>query len=140
DPREKPERSSDLCGGKGTFARSLFVWWALAPRGSLRELSPRRLRRARYARALFVLGGLSQALAPRGSLRDLSPRRLRRARSARAPLVGRAKGPTANPMDERSSKVAAMTAPRYRTIETSRMRHRALEEGDGPPGVLLHGF
>src|SRR5690349_14290691 len=22
DPREKPQRSSDLCGGKGTFARS----------------------------------------------------------------------------------------------------------------------
>jgi pimeloyl-ACP methyl ester carboxylesterase len=30
--------------------------------------------------------------------------------------------------------------PTYRTIETSRMRHRVLEQGEGPPVILLHGF
>src|SRR5262249_19144513 len=54
----------------------------LAPRGSLRDRSPRRLRRARFAR---------------GSLRDRSPRRLRRARSARglaSASAGHAHAPT----------------------------------------------
>ena len=33
-----------------------------------------------------------------------------------------------------------MSLPGYRTIETSRMRHRVLDEGSGPAVVLLHGF
>src|SRR4051794_25563957 len=33
-----------------------------------------------------------------------------------------------------------MSEPAYRTIETSRMRHRVLDQGTGPAVVLLHGF
>jgi pimeloyl-ACP methyl ester carboxylesterase len=29
---------------------------------------------------------------------------------------------------------------RYKTIATARMRHRVLDEGSGPPVILLHGF
>src|SRR5882724_4410785 len=29
---------------------------------------------------------------------------------------------------------------RYKTIATARVRHRVLDEGSGPPVILLHGF
>ena len=39
-----------------------------------------------------------------------------------------------------SGKVRVMSTLSYRTIQTSRMRQRVAEEGQGDPVILLHGF